>query len=322
MLKEIDLMTEANPIMEIPSVLKVTMTLNLLNGILYRYLYLGGKNKTINFSREDFEIIVLYAMIWGVAGVYESKERQEFQEWLKEHNVDIPKCRENETIFDYEISVSSSGSTKWVKIEPEVWKVPKVLSFSQILLPTLDSTRAITLFQYIANQSYSTISRKSTLIIGGSGTAKTSSALMYANKFDTTKMLLHRINFSSATQPVHFQSSIESVCEQKIQKGFGPKEFKIMTVFIDDFSMPEKNEWGDQITLEIVRQLLEDQGFYDLSKNDRGRFIDIENLQYLGAMGHPGGGRNDIPNRLKRQFFIFNMILPDRIDLIFNPILK
>jgi hypothetical protein len=76
---------------------------------------------------------------------------------------------------------------------------------------------------------------------------------MYSKGFKDIDMLLHRINFSSATQPIHFQTSIESVCEQKIQKGFGPKEFKQMTVFVDDFSMPERNEWGDQITLEIVR---------------------------------------------------------------------
>ena len=42
----------------------------------------------------------------------------------------------------------------------------------------------------------------------------------------------------------------------------------------------------------------------------RGDFKTIVNMGYIGAMGHPGGGRNDIPNRLKSKFFSINMILP------------
>ena len=97
-----------------------------------------------------------------------------------------------------------------------------------------------------------------------------------------------------------------------------------MTIFLDDMSMPFVNDWGDQITLEITRQLIDHKGFYFLSKDDRGYFRSIEGLQYLGAMNHPGGGRNDIPHRLKRQFFSFNMTSPSSrsIENIYGKILE
>jgi len=39
-------------------------------------------------------------------------------------------------------------------------------------------------------------------------------------------------------------------------------------------------------------------------------------------MQHPGGGINDIPNRCKRHFFMFNMIVPASVNAIFGPIIK
>jgi dynein heavy chain len=83
-----------------------------------------------------------------------------------------------------------------------------------------------------------------------------------------------------------------------------------MTIFIDDMSQPERNDWGDQPTLELVRQLVETSGVCFLDKDKRGDIKIIEDLQFVAAIGHPGGGRQDIPNRLKRHFFIFNLILP------------
>mmetsp|Transcript_23718 Transcript_23718/g.52526 ORF Transcript_23718/g.52526 Transcript_23718/m.52526 type:complete len:84 (+) Transcript_23718:461-712(+) len=73
-----------------------------------------------------------------------------------------------------------------------------------------------------------------------------------------------------------------------------------MTIFFDDVSMPEVNKWGDQTTLELVRLAVEYGGFYFLDKDKRGDFKTCENLQYLAAKQHPGSGKNDIPNRLKR----------------------
>lgn len=117
------------------------------------------------------------------------------------------KLKENETIYDYYLD-SSKGQADWKLCTPEVWNPPeKNFQFSQLLMPTSDSFKAEILINCILNQPKqikNPLCLKSVLLIGGSGTAKTSSVLMYSEKLAKKNQLFKRINFSSATKPATY----------------------------------------------------------------------------------------------------------------------
>lgn len=193
-----------------------------------------------------------------------------------------------------------------------------------MLIPTLDSVRANYLMETMLFQKDEdgNNTQKNVLIIGEGGTAKSSTILMFCNTHKE-EMLIKQTNFSSATTPTLFQLTVEGELESKGSNNV-PKDGKEMILFLDDMSMPKVNDWGDQVTLELERQVLEQKGFQTLKKDDIGKFMQIQKVQYVGGMNTPGAGKNDIPNRLKRHFFAFTMVMPSKttVDNIYGQMLK
>eukprot|EP01028_Stygiella_incarcerata_P006636 TRINITY_DN270_c0_g1_i1.p1 TRINITY_DN270_c0_g1~~TRINITY_DN270_c0_g1_i1.p1 ORF type:complete len:4523 (-),score=1222.92 TRINITY_DN270_c0_g1_i1:192-13760(-) len=263
------------------------------------------------------ERLFWFSLFWCLGGVLERKDRVKFSDFILDNALCVPDLLPGTDVFEYFVDESTGNWSHWNERIPE-WVYPgdENFEFSTLFVPTLDSVR----IEYLL--SLYTRRQKGVLLVGGPGTAKTVTIENLLRRNNPEVMLFKKMNFSSATTPHMFQKSLEANIDKRVGNSYGPPGGRKMTVFIDDISMPEINEWGDQVTNEIVRQVLEDGGFFSLDKP--GEWKRIVDLQFVSAMSHPGGGRNDIPPRLKRHFAIFNVTLPSHtaIDQIYGTLIR
>ncbi|CAH8577937.1 unnamed protein product [Schistosoma turkestanicum] len=276
---------------------------DILNGILP-----NAKEKDYpSVTLKHLERKYVFALMWSIGAFLEGDDRAKFETYLRKHETvkfDLPEIstESQTTIFDYLVNDLGEWIHWDTKVDEFHYPTDHTPEYSSLLVPNVDNVRTEFLIDLISKQ------QKCVLLIGEQGTAKTVIINKYLSSQNPEFHIFKTLNFSSVTTPLLFQRAIESFVDKRMGSTYGPPAGRKMTVFIDDISMPLINEWGDQVTNEIVRQLIEMKGFY--------------NLQKPAAMIHPGSGRNDIPHRLKRQFCIFNCTLPSNasIDKIFGAI--
>jgi dynein heavy chain len=201
-------------VMYTPEVIRVTQMINLLTACFQEYS--DVRQEVV--GRDTFEKIWVYCYAWSIAGLFEAEDRLKFHTEVLEKMLKAPlppiaagnaqkPMGERESVFDFSIDPETKAWTTWA---PEEWAPPRKIVFSQLLIPTSDSTRAEYIIKKIASlKSVRSEKRKengmlNTLLVGSVGTAKTSTILMYANKFDPAKMGMKRINFSFYTLPHNF----------------------------------------------------------------------------------------------------------------------
>lgn len=176
------------------------------------------------------------------------------------------------------------------------------------MVPTTDSV----LYSYLLE---SLAPFRPILFIGESGTAKTTIIQKYISKLPSTGYAKLNINFSSRTTSADTQTNIEANIDKRSGSIYGPANGKKLVVFLDDMNMPKVDTYGTQQPIAFLHYLMGRGCMYDRGKDLNLKTI--KDLQFIGAMGPPGGGRNPSDTRFIALFNVFNLNPPTQ-DVLLN----
>ncbi|XP_018339413.1 PREDICTED: dynein heavy chain 1, axonemal-like isoform X2 [Trachymyrmex septentrionalis] len=269
-----------------------------------------------------------FATVWGLGATCDYKSRCIFNDWLRrvqknaQHKIPFP---EEGLVFDYRLHDGFTDPIegqepippKWYKWLDRVLSItvePKI-KYMDIIIPTIDSIRSAALIEYLLTNE------TNILCVGATGSGKTLTVTAKLSRNMPKKYVCDFMTFSARTTAHQTQDLIDAKLDKRRRGIYGPPLLKKQVFFIDDLNMPALDTYGAQPPIELIRQFMDFNGWYD--KRKIGSFRLIEDVNFVAAMGPPGGGRNPITARLLRHFHIiaFPEMQDDAKSHIFKTIL-
>ncbi|KAI9206289.1 dynein heavy chain and region D6 of dynein motor-domain-containing protein [Polychytrium aggregatum] len=264
----------------------------------------------------------LFAAVWALGGTIDGESRKKFDAFFRrlvdggDNSNPIPKNVKidkpipgNGLVYDYVFQPERKfgGSWKlWVETIPK-FEIPAKAKFNQITVPTIDTARYSHLLDLLITHN------KQVLFVGPTGTGKS----VYVNNKLLTGLAQNKytpvfINFSAQTSANQTQDIILSKLDKRRRGVFGPPHGLKAVIFVDDLNMPAREKYGAQPPIELLRQWMDHQTWYDLKDTSAMQLIDI---QFVAAMGPPGGGRNPITPRFLRHFTTVGITTFDEVTM-------
>jgi len=256
------------------------------------------------------ECIFLFAFVWSIGGTVDQDGRDRFDVFLKETIAGtVPPPYDQEgirgssmishpfprdgTVYDYFFDKPKSRWSLWNSLIPSTG-FDESLQPHEIIVPTIDTAR----YTYLLDTCL--MHEKPFLLVGPTGTGKTvyiNNHLL--NNLDRDKFAVMGLAFSAQTTAQQTQDIIDSKMDKRRKGTFGPPMGKKAVIFVDDLNMPAKETYGAQPPIELLRQFMDHGGWFDLKEKT---FRALTDVNFVSAMGPPGGGRTDITRRFSRHF--------------------
>ena len=273
------------------------LTGELLNLIFSQLNTLGEEKAKTVCKDKDFVIaLIIWSIVWSIGANIVDESRPGFQEWLSSRfSSHVSKSYQSLLTNPYNcfIDMSNPGVRPWNDIKPEFIYDPDAPYFN-ILVPTEDTT----CYRYLLNSLMS--SNYNVLFMAETGVGKS----VVINSFLTEKVsqgktVSYIVGYSAQTKPSNLRDILETKLEKKRKNLLGPPSGKRMFLFIDDLNMPALETYGAQPPNELLRQVIDIGGFYDVQKLF---FKNVQDVVCAAACAPPGGGRNEVSPRLLRHF--------------------
>lgn len=202
------------------------------------------------------------------------------------------------TVYEYTLLDGSAAFVPWSDTIDANFCIPTVgvVGIQDIIVPCVDTARYTRLLELCV------MSVKPCLLVGGTGTGKSVCVRQMLNNrtlLPDDQYITATLMFSAQTTCSQTQSWVDSKLDRRRKGIFGPPNGKCAVFFIDDLNMPQLEKYGAQPPIELLRQFLDYQGWYDTKDLV---FRSLETIQFVAAMGTPGGGRNPVTPRFLRHF--------------------